>query len=333
MLQRRAFSKGKGIMRAVVSNGKGDVFIEERPIPVPSSNEQLVKVQAIGVNRADLMQMYGKYPPPPGASDVLGLELSGTLECGKPVAAFVSSGAYAEYAAVPKSSILSLSPDVSESLTPVELAAIPEAFVAAYHFLFQKGELSENQTVLINAAASGVGTSAIQLAKTVPNATVIATASTQKKLDFCANLGANHTINYSKDSISEKVQEATKGAGVDLILDCVGANQYMENVRSLKMDGKWVMYGLLSGPKCPDIGLAGIVMKRLTIMGTTLRSRTPEYRGALVREFSDRFGQSFRRTGSLQPIVHRVFHKLESTEEALKYLQSNRNIGKLVIEL
>lgn len=316
-----------------MANGNGGVIIQERPIAVPAPDEKLVKVQAIGINRADLMQIHGKYPPPPGASDILGLELSGTLQCGKPVAAFVNSGAYAEYATVRKASILSLPPDVSQLLTPVQLAAIPEAFIAAYHFLFQKGQLSANQTVLVNAGASGIGTSAIQLAKTVPNVRVIATASTKEKLDFCTFLGADHTVNYTNSSISDNVKKATNGEGVDLVLDCVGASQFKEHERSLKRDGRWVMYGLLSGSKCPDIGLAGIVINRITVMGTSLRSRTPQYRENLVQEFSDRFGNFFGREGSLRPIVHKVFQGLESSQEALTYLHSNRNIGKLVIQL
>lgn len=199
--------------------------------------------------------------------------------------------------------------------------------------MFQKGELAQNQAILINAAGSGVGTSAIQLAKTVPRVTVIASASNSEKLQVCRSLGADHVINYTEKSIAETVNEVTNGAGVDLVLDCVGAQQFKENERSLKKDGRWVVYGLLSGAKGPDVGLGGILMKRLTVLGTTLRSRSPEERGILVGEFSHRFGSSFGRDGPLRPVLHRVLHGLHSSQEGLLCLESNANIGKVVIEL
>lgn len=332
MSARRAFA-GANIMRAVISNGKGGVSVTDRPIPIPSSDEHLIKVKAVGVNRADLLQTQGKYPPPPGTTDILGLEACGYLENGQLVTALLKGGGFAEYVVAPKSAVLSFPEGVQETLSAVQLAALPEAFLAAFHVLFQIGKLSENETVLINAAASGVGTSAIQLAKTVPNVSIIAVASTQQKLDFCRSLGATHAINYKLESISDSVKYATKGNGVDLVLDCVGAAQFKENERSLKADGRWVMYGLLSGAKGPNVGLAGILSKRLTISGTTLRGRSTEYRGDLVQEFSRRFGASFAPGGPLQPIVDQELSGLESVTEALQYLEENKTIGKLVVEL
>lgn len=329
----RAFTRGTNIMRAVISNGKGGVSVTDRSIPVPNSDEHLIKVAAVGVNRADVLQAHGKYPPPTGTTDVLGLEAAGYLENGQLVTALLKGGGFAEYVVAPKSAVLSFPKRVQGTLSPVQLAALPEAFLAAFHVLFQKGKLSENETVLINAAASGVGTSAIQLAKTVPNVAVIASASTQEKLDFCRTLGATHVINYKQESISASVKKVTNGSGVDLLLDCVGAEQFKENETSLKTDGRWVMYGLLSGAKSTQLGLAGIVSKRITISGTTLRSRSEEYRGNLVQEFSSRFGDSFTPSGRLRPIIDKVFSGLESVSEAFQYLEDNKTIGKLVVEL
>lgn len=320
-------------MRAAVSNGKGGVVIVERPIPVPTSDQHLIKVKAVGLNRADLLQTQGKYPPPPGTTDVLGLEASGYLENSQPVSVLLKGGGFAEYVVAPKSAVVAFPESVQEKLTTVQLAAIPEAFLAAFHVMFQIGRLSENETVLISAAASGVGTSAVQLAKTIPNVSIIAVAGSQQKLDLCSRLGATHIINYKEESISDSVIRATNGRGVDLVLDCVGAQQFKENERSLKTDGRWVMYGLLSGAKSPDIGLAGILSKRLTISGTTLRGRSVEYRGQLVKEFSRRFGASFVPGGSLHPVVDQTFSGLDSLPEALQYLSDNKTMGKVVVEI
>lgn len=320
-------------MRAVVPDGNGGISVAHRPIPVPKDDEVLIKVAAVGVNRADLLQVEGKYPVPPGTTDILGLEVAGTLESGEPIAALLTGGGFAEYAAVPKNAVLKFPDHITSALTPVQLAAIPEAFLAAYHILFQKGLFTENQTVLVTAAASGVGSSAIQLAKTVQNTSIIASASTQEKLEFCRSLGANHVVNYKEQSISEAVMEATGGAGVDLALDCVGAAQFKEIERSLKIDGRWVMYGLLSGAKDSRLGLAGIVSKRLTVCGTTIRSRPKEYRGELVQTFSQRFADAFGSGGQLRTVIDQVFQGLGSTKEAFQYVKDNRTMGKAIVQL
>lgn len=320
-------------MRAIISNGKGSPEVVLRPIPVPKQDEVLMRVHAVGLNRADLLQAEGKYPPPQGATDILGLEASGELESGERVTALLTGGGFGEYVAVPRSAILTLPSSVTETLSGVEMAALPEGFLAAYHILFQKGNLRQGESVLINAAASGVGTSAIQLARTIPNVTVIASARTTEKLEFCRNIGANHTINYMEQDIYEAVMHATNGLRVDLVLDCVGAKQFKPLERSLKTDGRWVMYGLLSGAKSPDIGLAGIVAKRLSVFGTTLRNRSQSYRGELVSSFSQRFGDSFESGGKLRVIVDQVFSGLESTERAFNYMRENRTKGKVVVKL
>lgn len=320
-----------GMMKAVVGDGKGGIAVVERPIPKPKDGELLLKVAAVGVNRADVMQVKGSYPPPPGTTDILGLEASGYLNNGEPATALLTGGAFAEYVAIPKESILHFPKPVFDRFTFTELAGIPEAFLAAYHTMFQMGRLSQNETVLINAAASGVGTSAIQLASTIPNVTIIACSSNIQKLEHCLASGAHHTINYNTESISKVVSDVSKGVGVHVLLDCVGARQFKENARSLRQDGRWIMYGLLSGARSPDISLAGIIIKRLTIMGTTMRSRPAEYRAAMIRSFIERFGDQFCTGGALHPVIHKEFQGLEAAGEAFKLLESNQSLGKLIV--
>lgn len=321
------------MMRAVVGDGVGNAFVTERQIPTPREDEVLMKVSAVGVNRADLLQIVGRYPPPKGTTDVLGLEAAGRLQNGELVSALLTGGGFAEYVAVPKSAILRFPHPAPNSLSSSQLAAIPEAFLAAYHIIFQKGALSENETVLINAAGSGVGTCAIQLAATIPNVKIIACAGSDAKLEVCKNLGAHHTINYHSQGISDTAMKATDGRGVDLVLDCVGATQFKEIARSLSHGGRWVMYGLLSGPKSPEISLAGIVSKHLTVTGTTMRSRSLQDRANIVSSFLEQFGDQVGEQGSLKPVIHKVFRGLDSAPEAFEYMRNNRNTGKLIVSL
>ena len=318
-------------MRAIVADNPGVISVVERPIPEPNESEELIKVMAVGVNRADLLQLNGKYPPPDGVTDILGLEASGFLSTGELVSVLLKGGGFAEYAIAPKSCILRFPPGTA-SLSAVQLAAIPEAFLAAYHVMFQIGELKENETVLINAAASGVGTSAIQLGLATRGVKIISCVGSTEKANFCRELGAHHTINYREENISDRVKELTENKGVDLVLDCVGADQFKANEKSLRKDGRWVIYGLLSGAKHPDIGLGRLVTKRLTLKGTTLRSRSNEYRGELVSEFVRRFGHQFA-DGLLRPIIHDEFSGLECVSDAFQCLASNRTIGKLVVRI
>lgn len=320
-------------MQAVIADGSGRVRVVTRPRPVPKRGEVLVRVAAAAVNRADLLQAQGKYPPPAGASDVLGLEVAGYLQDDTPVCALLTHGAFAEYAAVPQSAILPFPADVAAAMPLTHLAAIPEAFLAAHHILFQIGNFAPGETVLVHAAASGVGTSVIQLAATVPGSKIIASASTIEKLKFCRTLGAHALVNYTQESLVDAAHKLTNGHGVDLVLDCVGASMFKENVRALRTDGRWVMYGLLSGAKSPELGLAGIVSKRLALTGTTLRSRDSEYRAALIKTFVSRFGKEFTADGSLHVVVDKIYPGLSSVQTALDYMKSNASIGKLVIDV
>lgn len=328
-----AFAPSGRTMRAVVPDGGGGVVLTRVPVPAPGLDELLIKVAAVGVNRADLLQIAGRYAPPPGVTPVLGLEASGYLQNGQRVCALLPGGAFAEYVVAHKSAILPLPARVADFYTMPQLAAVPEGFVAAYHVLFDVGLLAPGHAVLINAAASGVGVSAVQLAACVPDVTVIASAGSDAKLDACRKLGAHHVINYRTQSTAQAVAAATGGTGVHLAVDCVGAAQFKDIERSLRRDARWVMYGLLSGAKGEGIGLAGIVSKHLTLTGTTLRARSTAHRGRIIRDFVDRFGQHFGPNGPLSPIIHSEFNGLDAAPDAFQMLQNNENIGKLVLTI
>lgn len=324
------FQRQFSSMRAVIARDAVPTIVTvERPIP--EHQQRLIKVAAAGLNRADILQVQGKYPPPPGASEILGLEVSGYLEDGSLVCALLSSGAFAEYVAVPGSAILRL-PLPANNMSPISLAAIPEGFLAAHHLLFQVGAFEERQSVLVHAAASGVGTSLIQLAALVPGARVIASAGSAEKLDVCKQLGAHHLINYKEESISDKSLQYTSGVGVDLVLDCVGASMFKENVKSIRADGRWVLYGLLSGAKHPDLNLAALLGKRVQLLSTTLRGRSTKYKADLISDFTSRHASHFA-SGALRPVVHKVFRGLDSVGSAMEYMSTNTNIGKIVVDI
>lgn len=339
-----------GLMRAVQPDGAGSVSVVEVPIPAPSTNARLMKVCAVGVNRADLLQIAGKYPAPKGATATLGLEAAGFLDDGRRATALLTHGAFAEYCLVPRDALLYLNDAAMRGYTMAQLAAIPEAFVAAFHIMFDVGRLQLGQSVLLNAAASGVGVAAIQLAATLPDVTVIASVRSDAKLDLlqrrlsssatAAAAGSSlHLFNCETHPISDVVAQVTDGRGVHLALDCVGPAQFKHIERALARNGIWVMYGLLSGAKGDRVGLAGIVSKHLSVRGTTLRSRSADDRAGIISRFVDRFGHCFggidssSGTASLQPVIHTEMSGLESAADAFKMLENNENVGKIVVTL
>lgn len=342
--------RADGLMRAVQPDGAGSVSIVEVPVPPPPENAHLMKVCAVGVNRADLLQIAGKYPPPRGATATLGLEAAGFLDDGRRATALLTHGAFADYCVVQRDALLHLNAATMHAYTMAQLAAIPEAFVAAYHIMFDVGDLQPGQSVLLNAAASGVGVAAIQLAATLPDVTVIASVRSDDKLDLlqrrlsssatAAGAGSNlHLFNCETHPISDVVAQVTGGRGVHLALDCVGPAQFKPIERALARNGTWVIYGLLSGAKGDRVGLAGIVSKHLSLRGTTLRSRSSDDRAEIISRFVDRFGHCFSGSdsssgaASLMPIIHTEICGLESAADAFKMLANNENVGKIVVTL
>ncbi len=327
-------------MKAVLVKKPGDVdqlYIGDFPKPACGKEEILVKVKATALNRADLLQRRGYYPPPEGASPLMGLEASGVVEevgenckedwkIGDRVFALLPSGGYAEYVTVPGKLALRIPDGISFS----EAASIPEAFLTAFQTLFWVGRLGKGERVLIHAGAGGVGSAAIQLARAA-GAIPIATVGSEKKQKFCLDLGAQHAFNYKEGDFASKVMEATNGQGVELVLDFIGAAYWKQNIKVLKMDGRWVLIGTLGGSRLEQASLAPILGKRLQITGTTLRNRSLDYKIRLSREFAS-FAFSRLESGEIRPVIDREF-PFEQVKEAHEYMELNRNCGKIILKL
>lgn len=307
----------------------------DRQVPVPAADEVLLKVVAFGLNRADVQQRNGVYPPPPGASDIPGLEVSGTIEAlgenvtgwknGDRVAALLASGGYAQYVAVPQELLFA----VPDAMKLTDAAGLPEVSSTVVSNIFDQGELETGQTILIQGGAGGIGSMAIQLAKAA-GARVLVTASSQEKLDYCAALGADEGINYTETDVLEKVKELTNDQGVDLILDVVGAKYLSMNLKALRTGGRLVIIGLQGGRKAEvDLGL--MLGKRLRIIATTLRARPLAEKAGIVQRTVERIAPLLER-GELELSVGKVFD-FESLTEAHEYFDSGSHKGKIVIEI
>jgi NADPH2:quinone reductase len=301
----------------------------ERPVPEPRDGEVLIRVTAAGVNRPDLMQRLGKYPPPPGASDIPGLEVSGEIvggveaAVGRHVCALVSGGGYAEYCAVPLEQCLPIPSRVSEP----HAAVIPETFFTVWTNLFDRAALKRGERVLIHGGTSGIGTTAIQLAH-ARGAEVLATAGTDDKVEACRRLGADHAVNYASEDFADFVKHATAGEGVDVVLDIIGGDYLQRNLDCLRMHGRLVQIGLMSGSKS-TIDLRAVLQRRLTITGSTLRPRSAAEKGAIARALEREVWPLLGR-GEVKPIVFAEF-PLERAADAHRELESGRVIGKLVL--
>lgn len=298
-------------------------------------DEVLVDVRATAVNRADLLQARGGYPPPPGASHILGLEMAGVINAvgeavegwqpGDRVCALLPGGGYAEQVAVPAGMLLRL-PD---GWSFAQGTAVPEVWYTAYVNLFLEGDLKPGETVLIHAGASGVGTAAIQLACNT-DAVAFVTAGRADKLAACRELGATLAINYKEEDFLEMVLAATDGQGVDLILDPVGGAYLERNVRALRPFCRLVNIGLLGGGRGElDMGL--VLRNRLRLVGSTLRNRPPAEKIQITRQFEAGFWHLFR-TGELKPIIDRAF-PIQEAQAAHEYVARDENIGKVVLTL
>ncbi len=318
-------------MRAILFDAPGEpdvLYLGETATPVPATDELLVRVLATAVNRAELLQRRGAYPPPPGASPILGLELAGEVvqaagqwQVGDRVMAVVTGGGYAEYATVPASVAIR----IPENLSYTEAAAIPEAFLTAFLNLFTLGHLQQGETALIHAGASGVGTAAIQLAQAA-GAKVIATASATKHA-LLNQLGAL-AIDYRSGPFSDEVLRMTAGYGADVVLDFVGAPNWASNMAALAPRGRLMLIGFL-GSSNGQIDLGLIMAKSLTITGTTLRRTPLQQKAVLVEAFTSFALPRFVRK-ELRPIIDSII-PIADAALAHKYMEANRNAGKIVL--
>lgn len=313
--------------------GPADVMqYGDAPDPVPKDDELLVRVHGTAINRADILQRLGLYPPPPGASEILGLEIVGEVvrpagrwKKGERVMAVIAGGGYAQLATVPAAQAM----PVPDAMSYEQAAALPEAYQTAYLNMFLLGKLKRGESVLVHAGASGVGTAAIQLARAA-GARVLVTAGTDDKLAFCRNLGAEVLINYKKEKFSERVLAATDKRGVDLILDFIGASYWNDNLTALANYGRMTIIGFLGGDK-GELNLGLMMRKSLTVMSTTLRRTPADKKEELIKALGD-FANARFKSGELKPIVDSVY-PLERAADAHRHMESNRNIGKIVLKV
>jgi len=317
--------------------GEPDVLrVSDVPMPEAKAGELLVRVRATALNRADLLQRRGKYPPPPGVTDVLGLEMAGEVArvgagvtgfgVGDRVCALLPGGGYAQYAAIPAGMAMRL----PERLSFEEGAAIPEAFLTAYLNLWRLGGLKAGQRVLIHAAASGVGTAAVQLAREA-GATSYVTAGSAEKLAAAKSLGASAGWNYRDGSFREWLLAETNGEGVHIALDFVGAPYFDDHLATLAIEGRLVVVGTMGGADVPGLPLGKLMARRLHVIGTTLRSRPVADKIELTQEFAA-FALPRFADGRLRAVIDSVY-EFEDAAAAHRRMESNANIGKIVLRV
>ncbi len=323
-------------MKAVLVTQPGGpevLKLGQAPDPVPGPAELLVSVKSAGVNRAEVLQRQGKYPPPAGASEILGLEVAGDViatgpdttkfKIGDKIMALVTGGAYAELCAVPEATAL----PIPNGLNYEQAAAIPEAYITAWLNLFDLGLLERGETVLIHAGASGVGAAAIQLAREA-QAQTLTTVSTPAKKEWVTKLGASKAILRHDEDITKAVLEATQGEGAHLILDVVGAPAWKANLHSLRRGGRLILIGFLGGSR-GEIDLGLILRKNLHVTGTTLRGSPLSKKSEWMQEF-DRFARKRFENGQLTVPLDRTY-PLKNAAEAHRYMEEDRNLGKIVL--
>lgn len=316
-------------------NGTPEMVLSDYPEPTPKPGELLVQIHATALNRADLLQKRGKYPPPEGASPLLGLEMAGVvLETGEGVRKFqpgdrvfglLPGGGYAQQCTLPASIALPL----PESFTFAEGAAIAEVFLTSWQALVWVGGLNRNETVLIHGGASGVGSAAIQIASRLYDCRVLVTAGTEKKRSFCRELGADLAVDYRTTDFAEVFIGEVGENAVDLILDIAGASHWGRNLRLLGMDGRLVLLSLLGGAEVEKMNLVPILTKRLSIRGTTLRNRSDPYKAKLAQDFYTHCRDALT-AGTLHPVIDSEYNWRE-VGQAHKRMEENRNIGKILL--
>lgn len=321
----------------ITSYGAPDVLrLGERPDPVAGAGEVLIRVAASGVNRPDVLQRTGNYPVPPGASDIPGLEVAGVivsgdadamaqagLNVGDRVCALVAGGGYAELCVAPVGQCL----PVPEGFSDIEAASLPETFFTVWSNVFDRARLQAGETLLIQGGSSGIGVTAIQIAKAM-GATVIVTAGSDDKCAACLKLGADHAINYKTADFAEEVKTLTAGKGVNVILDMVAGSYVAREMGCLAEDGRLVFIAVQGGTKA-EFNAGLVLRKRLTITGSTLRPRSVEFKAAIARALKDKVWPLLAR-GAIRPVIHSTFAAADAAQ-AHALMESNQHIGKIVL--
>lgn len=311
------------------------LHIKEGPVPRPNSGEVLIEVHYAGINRPDVLQRAGAYPPPPGASKLLGLEVAGTVvakapdvtawEIGDRVCALTPGGGYAEYCTAPALNCL----PIPQGLDMIEGAALPENYFTVWTNVFERGALRAGESLLVHGGSSGIGLTAIQLAKEF-GAGAITTVGNAAKADFCRKIGADLAINYKDQDFEEEVMRHSSKRGVDVILDMVGGEYINKNLRALALNGRLVQIAFLQGSTA-EINALPIMLKRLTFTGSTLRPRTVEEKAAIGKALQDKVWPALA-AGRCKPVIHQVF-PLADAAAAHKLMESSTHIGKIMLEV
>lgn len=325
-------------MQAIMAASKGRLTWQEVPDPVPGEGEVLIKVSAAGVNRADLLQAAGKYPPPPGASEILGLEVSGTVagfgdgvigwELEQPACALLAGGGYAEFVSVPAGQVM----PIPDTVARHDAAALPEVACTVWSNLVMTAHLGAGQLVLVHGGASGIGTHAIQVARALGSRVAI-TAGAKNKLELCAELGAEITIGYREEDFVERVRAESGGAGADVILDIMGAAYLDRNVDALAPDGRLVIIGMQGGVK-GELNIGKLLGKRAGVIATALRSRPVSGRGSKADIVTEVIANVWPMIadGQVRPIIGAEFG-IEQAGAAHELLQAGEVAGKVVLRV
>ena len=326
------------VMRCIdpeAAGGPEVLRVTRRPVPVAGPGEVLVRVAAAGVNRPDVMQRQGKYPPPPGAPSILGLEIAGTIVAvgpdtdgaieGQPVCALIAGGGYAEYVAVPFGQCL----PVPAALSMVEAAAIPETLFTVWTNVFERGYASEGDAVLVHGGTSGIGTMAILLGKLF-GLTVIVTCGGAAKCARALEIGADHAIDYKAQDFVAEVARITDGNGVDLVLDMISGDYVARNLKCMAMDARHVSIAVLGGAKA-ELNMGLIMSRRYTLTGSTLRPRSVEFKRLLAQEIAAHVWPFVER-GELRPVMDARF-PLAQASEAHRRMEAGDHVGKIVLEV
>ena len=322
-----------------VAHGAGGapqvMHLSQMPVPNPAAGEVLIKVAYAGVNRPDCLQRSGRYPPPPGASPILGLEASGQVVAlgegvtrwkqGDWVCGLANGGAYAEYVCIPQGQVLPLPP----GLSLLQAAALPENYFTVWTNVFQRGKLQAGETFLVHGGSSGIGLTAIQLAKAF-GARVICTVGNEEKIRACLAAGADLAINYRTQDFAKEVMDATDQKGVNIILDMVGGNYMQRNINCLSVDGRLVQIAFLQ-PSKTEVDWIGLMVKRLTFTGSTLRPRTAADKAQMANELHEKVWPLLQQ-GKCLPVVHQVFDLREATQ-AHELMESSTHIGKIMLKV
>jgi putative PIG3 family NAD(P)H quinone oxidoreductase len=323
-------------MRAVVAREPGPpevLSVGQIECPAPKPGEVLIKVAYAGVNRPDCLQRAGGYPPPPDASPIIGLEVAGTIAAlgegvdawrrDDSVCALTPGGGYAEYCTAPAGFCLPL----PRGLSALEAASLPENYFTVWHNVFERGRLERGETLLVHGGSSGIGLSAIQLAKAF-GAKVITTVGNAEKAAYCVRIGADHAIDYRKQDFAAEVAAITAKRGVDLVLDMVGGDYIEKNLKSLALEGRLVIIAFLKGSRV-ELDWRHIMLKRLTVTGSTMRASPQERKVAIARSLRERVWPLFE-SGRLKPVIYRVF-PLEDAAAAHALMESSQHIGKIML--